>query len=156
MTRPELYNMRHIGGLKGAKQLFGRDPDPGPDYDIKSDTAKQEFAQWVEELAALTGKDVQVRFVNKPDTNMEASCTANTNHPVIYFNVPKFSEDFFTGRGHPQLCVVIHELAHSFTDAKMSHGLQWGESCAKVGAILLSQALDPDNSQKAAPFYFDS
>ena len=59
-------------------------------------------------------------------------------------------------QSHPQLCIIIHELAHSFTDAKMSHGPQWGESCAKVGAILLSQALDPDNSRKDAPFYFDS
>ena len=86
MSKPELSNMRRLGGLQGARALFGRDDDPGPPLDTSGDTVKEEFAQWVRDLGRLLGLDIITNFVNNPTGKTVASCTLNTTSPVMTFN----------------------------------------------------------------------
>ena len=146
MSKPELDNMRRLGDLKGAKELFGRDPDMGPPIDVSNDPAKLEFAKWARYLGVLVGKAVTIEFVRDDGQKHQFSCTANTDAPIITFNVAKFPQDFFAARGKDQTEFMIHELAHAFTDAAMSHGPKWGEACAHVGAVLSNVPLRNSNT----------
>ena len=65
-----------------------------------------------------------------------ASCNMNTSSPVMHFNITHLNEDFFQGRGTEQVKLVIHELGHAEMEGEMSHGPQWGEACAGVGAMI--------------------
>ena len=145
MSKPELDNMRRLGELKGAKELFGQDPDMGPPIDVSNDPAKQEFAKWARYLGVLVNKAVTIEFVRDDGKKHKFSCTANTDAPIITFNVAKFPQEFFAARGKDQTEFMIHELAHAFTDAAMSHGPKWGEACAHVGAILSNAPLRNPN-----------
>ena len=145
MSKPELDNMRRLGELKGAKELFGQDPDMGPPIDVSNDPAKQEFAKWARYLGVLVNKAVTIEFVRDDGKKHKFSCTANTDAPIITFNVAKFPQEFFAARGKDQTELMIHELAHAFTDAAMSHGPKWGEACAHVGAILSNAPLRNPN-----------
>ena len=149
ISKPELDNMRTLGGMPGAKELFGRDPSPGPDVDVTGDKVKEQFAQWVVELGLIAGKSVTTNFVNNPKTRMLASCTANSDNPVMTFNIAQLGDNFFAARGQHQLHLIIHELAHAFNNSRMSHGPKWGEACAHVGAVLSKTSLDlPDRASQ--------
>ena len=136
MSEPERKNLRELGGLRSSHELFGT-PDPESDeIDVTGDTVKEEFAAWVQELGFMAGKLVTPVFVRNEKTNMVACCTMSTSVPRMQFNLHHLDDDFFRDRGEQQLELVIHELGHSEMEGKMSHGPQWGEACARVGARL--------------------
>ena len=113
----------------------------GPPIDVSNDPATLEFAEWARYLGVLVGKAVTIEFVRDEGQKHQFSCTANTDAPIITFNVAKFPQEFFAARGKDQTELIIHELAHAFTDAAMSHGPKWGEACAHVGAVLSNAPL---------------
>ena len=42
-------------------------------------------------------------------------------------------DSWLAQREHPQLALIIHELAHAYADTPGGHGPAWGEACAQVG-----------------------
>ena len=134
-SQQELKNLREKGGLKSAHDLFGEDKSEHvylEEKDLSADMIS--FRQWVRMLASLTGKHVDVRFVQEPSHRYAASCSMNTDEPTMHINLGRLPEDFVRGRGEEQLELIIHELAHSEMDGEMSHGPKWGDACALVGA----------------------
>ena len=138
MSKPELQNMRQLGGLQGARTLFGRTDEPGPTLDISNDETKKDWAKWVRKIGEVLGLEIIPEFVHNPAAKMTATCTANTTTPYMKFNTAKLDDHFLSQRGAEQLQLIIHELGHAVTDANMFHGPRWGEGCAEIGAALLA------------------
>ena len=144
LGKNELRNMRELGELKSSHDIFGKRENEETIYLDDRDEARDNFAEWVRELGRMAGKEVIVRFIRDEETREMASCTMNTENPEMRFNTFHLDQDFFRGRGPGQLELVIHELGHSETRGRMSHGAQWGEACCRVGtAIAMQTALRP-------------
>ena len=134
-SQDELKNLREKGGLQSSHDLFGETKRDHVYLEEKDLTAEMvSFRQWVELLADLAGKDVDVRFVQEPWQRYAASCTMNSDEPIMHINLGRLPEDFVRGRGEQQLELIIHELGHAEMDGEMSHGPKWGDACALVGA----------------------
>ena len=150
MSRPERHNLRELGGLRSSHELFGR-PDPiAQVIDVTGDTVKEEFAAWVIQLGRMVGREVTPVFIRDTHSQAMASCTMNTETPTMNINVHYLQDDFLAGRGQDQLDLIIHELAHSYLQGKVSHGPQWGASCATVGAAI-AHALMAGSHQDPTP-----
>ncbi len=136
-SREEMKNMRDLGGLQSANQLFPRQPSTELDLTpIPLHTLETDFIRWVQETAALAGKKVTTRFVNDPRTDVAACCTMNTQNPEMLLNRYHLDDEFLRGRGARQLELVIHELGHADSDGRMSHGPEWGEGCCRVAGLI--------------------
>ena len=136
MSKDELKNMRQLGGLQSSRDLFGNQDDQDAQFFEANTTAKKEFVKWVKLLGSYADKNVRPAFVHDTKTKMIASCKMNTTRPEMLFNTHHLEDSFFKGRGQKQIELIIHELGHSDTDGEMSHGPKWGESCARVGAMI--------------------
>ena len=62
-----------------------------------------------------------------------AQCSARTSNPTVTINVSQCPDSWLAQREHPQLALIIHELAHAYADTPGGHGPAWGEACAQVG-----------------------
>ena len=122
MSKPELQNMRRLGGLQGARTLFGRTDEPEPSMDVSDDETKKGWTKWVRSIGKAIGTDITPEFVHNPEAKMAVSCTANTTNPHMNFNTAKLDDRFLSERGCDQLQLIIHELGHAVTDANMFHG----------------------------------
>ena len=143
MSKGEIKNMRELGGLQSANDVFGDDPESEETIVVENQTMTA-FADWVRELGKHTGKNIIVQFIHKTKTRMAACCTMNTNNPIMSFNTHHLTDDFFSHRGANQLEIIIHELGHSEMDGEMSHGPKWGDGCARVAAnIAVAIARNP-------------
>ena len=130
------------GGLKEAEKMFGR--RIAPSVEITPDRDQLEFSQWVQELAGYVGLEATVLFLESPEADAIAQCTANTKRPRVTFNVSLLSKDWFSHRNAEQLQLVIHELAHAVANTPMGHGEKWGEACAEVGGKIAKRLGNPD------------
>ena len=131
MSEVERRKMREIAGVESTHNLFGqRQVDSEP---AELNPTRQAFAQWVVELAAVVGLSARVQFVRGPDATTMAQCTAHTANPTVTINVSRCPDSWLAQRGHPQLALIIHELAHAYADTPGGHGPAWGEACAQVG-----------------------
>lgn len=133
LGKEEIKNMRSLGGLQSANDVFGRKGADNPEV-ITPEEVQKRFAEWVRGLGALAGKEVTPVFIRDEDSNEIASCTMNTDNPVMRLNTHHLDTEFFMGRGEEQLDLIIHELGHAEMDGKMSHGPKWGEACCRVAA----------------------
>ena len=136
MSRDELKNMRHLGGLQSSKDLFGNSDDESANVFQANTPAKKKFAEWVKLLGSYADKNVKPAFIHDTKTKMIACCKMNTNRPEMLFNTHYLDEAFFRRRGQSQIELIIHELGHSDMDGEMSHGPKWGEACARVGSMI--------------------
>ena len=135
LSKGELENMRRLGGLQSANQVFGRS-EGSPMIIEPEDEARRGFTAWVKRIGRYAGKNVQPVFMRDENSRIIASCTMNTENPEMRFNVHHLDEEFFRSRGEKQLELVIHELGHAEMSGEMSHGPRWGEACARVGAMI--------------------
>ena len=126
-------NMRNLGGLQSAHDVFGRNDDHANAKAIEPDESMEAFAEWVRELARRAGLDARVKFIEMK-SNYIVDCTASTSSPLIRFNLHQLTPEFFEGRGERQLELVIHELGHALCDKPMEHGPAWGEGCCRAAA----------------------
>ena len=140
MSKPERDNVRTLAEVDTSHSIFGqRDldlEDPSIYVDIANDPVKQAFAKWVIHIGRHAGKFVDPVFVNDASASLKASCTMNTDTPIMHLNTSFLDDKFLSGRGIPQLELIIHELGHAEINGKMSHGPAWGEGCARVGALI--------------------
>ena len=136
LGKVELQNMRNLGELKSAHEIFGRDDEEANTTIEPGDPVRNEFAEWVATLGRMAGKEVTSVFTHNASSKQVASCNMNTDNPEMRFNTYYLSQEFFAGRGEDQLELVIHELGHAEMDGKMSHGPRWGEACCRVGTMI--------------------
>ena len=141
MSQPERTNLRELGGLRSSSELFPKDPPTTKYVDVSSDPDKLAFAQWVREMGDIAGMEITPLFTHKTDTQLAATCTSNTDNPVMELNLATLDDQFFRERGEAQLHLVIHELGHAAMQGVMSHGPRWGEGCAHIGARIASHLL---------------
>ena len=123
MSEVERRKMREIAGVESTHRLFGHREVHSEAVELNP--TREAFAQWVVELAALVGLRTEVQFVRAPDTAM-APCNANTKTTIVTINVSHYPDPWLAQRGHPQLDLIIHELAHAYADTPGGHGLGWG------------------------------
>ena len=139
MSQQELNQLRRHAGLQSASQVFKSEVtfDPAQaNFLLHPNEQQQQFAAWVQKLAAYAGMTIQVKFVENQGQNYEAKCSMNSANPIMTINVAKIPADYLQHRSADQLDLVIHELAHARLNGAISHGPQWGESCAWVGALI--------------------
>ena len=136
LTPTERDRFRDDGGVKSARDIFGvsyhdrqeidRDPDHEP------------FAQWVTELGAACGLDVEVKFVRFQSNraNIIADCTGDSLTPTVRFNRHHLPDDFFMPPFNraDQLKLIMHEFGHAIAERGMEHGPKWGDGVATAGA----------------------
>ena len=131
MSEVERRKMRRIAGVESTHQLFGqRQVEAAP---AELNPTRQAFAQWIAELATRVGLSARIQFIRAPDATTMAQCTAHTANPTITINVSQCPDSWLAERGHPQITLIIHELAHAYADTPGGHGPAWGEACAQVG-----------------------
>ena len=136
LGKAELENMRNLGELKSANELFGRDNEETNTTIVEpGDPVRDAFAEWVRTLGRMAEKEVTVIFTHNYSKQI-ASCAMNTENPEMRFNTHHLSQEFFSGRRKEQLDLVIHELGHAEMDGEMSHGPRWGEACCRVGSMI--------------------
>ena len=141
MGKEEIKNMREMGSLQSSNEVFGqKNDDEAPE--LEPERIQQEFARWVKDLGRHAGKEVRPVFVHDETSNVVASCTMNTQNPVMRFNTHHLDGEFFQGRGEKQLDLIVHELGHSEMEGEMSHGPQWGEACCRVAAMVATGLRD--------------
>ena len=137
LGKDELENMKNLGELKTAHEIFGRDDEEKNTAIVEpGNTVRDAFAEWVTTLGRMAEKEVTVVFTHNDSTKQAASCTMNTENPEMRFNTHHLNLEFFAGREEEQLELVIHELGHAEMDGKMSHGPRWGEACCRVGSMI--------------------
>ena len=136
LGKAELQNMRNLGELKSAHEIFGRDEEENTTIVEPGNPVRDAFAEWVKTLGRMAEKEVTVVFTRNDSSKQLASCTMNTENPEMRFNTHHLSQAFFAGRDEEQLDLVIHELGHAEMDSEMSHGPRWGEACCRVGSMI--------------------
>ena len=146
LGKDEINNMRKLGGMRSAHEMFGKDDDPDRMVE-PGNPVRDAFADWVKRLGKMAGKEVSPVFIHEKSRTM-ACCTMNTDNPEMRLNTLHLDEDFLQGRGRKQLELVIHELGHADTSGAMSHGPRWGEACSRVGSMIAMGMLE--ESRKGA------
>ena len=136
LGKAELQNMRNLGELKSANEIFGRDDEEENTTIEPGDPVREAFAEWVATLGRMAGKEVTPVFTRNESSKEVASCAMNTQNPEMRFNTHHLSQESFAGRGEEQLDLVIHELGHAEMNGEMSHGPRWGEACCRVGSLI--------------------
>ena len=136
LGKAELENMRRLGELKSANEIFGRDDEEENTIIEPGDPVRDAFAEWVATLGRMAGKEVTPVFTRNERSTQIASCTMNTQNPEMRFNTHHLDQEFFAERGEEQLDLVIHELGHAEMSGEMSHGPRWGEACCRVGSMI--------------------
>ena len=131
LGKAELENMRKLGGLLSANDIFGREDNET--REVEPTPEMEEFAEWVRRLGRMAGKEVAPVFIHQESRTI-ADCSMNTGNPTMRFNTRHLEPEFFAGRGEEQMDLVIHELGHAEMSGEMSHGNQWGEACCRVGS----------------------
>ena len=112
LGKNELKNMRELGGLKSANEVFGKKQSDDPDV-VEPEEIQKKFALWVREIGLLAGKKVTPVFIRDKTSNQAANCTMNTENPTMRFNTHHLDTEFFKGRDAEQLDLIIHELGPS-------------------------------------------
>ena len=136
LSGAERERLRDVGGIKTSHQVFGRAVDMMLTVMPESVPGNAEFSRWVGDIGRAVGLRPTVSYVSDKNARMSACCTANTEKPIVTFNVGLLGEDWFFGRGEKQLRLIIHELGHAYGNGETGHGYTWGNSCAEIGARL--------------------
>ena len=134
MSPEERTNLRDLGGLRSANDMFGRISFV-PSTSVKPTDVMNDFSRWVVRIGRICGMSANVQFINH-DTNVMADCSGAGYAPTIRFNTKYFDDRWFSERGGKQVEVVVHELAHALSDTPMSHGPTWGEAVAKIAGLV--------------------
>ena len=140
LSSKERENMRNLGELQSAKDVFGRKDKSPKAINVSADEVKKDFALWVKELGKKAGLRVTVRFIYA-ESSIAADCSSNTANPRVRFNTYHLSNKWFGERGPEQIEFVIHEFGHAVMNGEMSHGPIWGDSCARVGAAIVHDSM---------------
>ena len=140
MSTEERQHMRELGGLKTTSALFGRGVGVVAEH-VEPNEVQLEFAEWVKDLADLSGLTATVRFI-RVKTSIRADCTANSKTPTVRLNVYHLSDKWLAQRGPDQIALVVHELGHAVANKPMEHGPAWGEACCWVAGQISAEETD--------------
>ena len=135
MSPEERHNIKTLGGIQTAREVFGR--DTALSFPAEMNDTRRKFAEWVKEIAikcGMTGTCVQFFYCDK--TNTAAMCSGDSEYQLVSFNASILTDEWFSQRGVDQISLIIHELAHASSEGEMSHGPSWGEECCRLAGII--------------------
>jgi hypothetical protein len=147
MSKTEWANARQAQAIQPAGKVTpSHFPEPEQEIDFEVSPAMLEVEAYVHRIApALIGRDVNVRFVCKPD--WQVSATFGRHRAELTFNAGTLKERFFANRTWDGLRkineLIIHELAHQYADDHFTE--LFYDSMGLIGARLSNLALQsPD------------
>ena len=98
LGKDEINNMRKLGGMRSAHEMFGKDEDPDRMVE-PGNPVRDAFADWVKRLGKMAGKEVSPVFIHEKSRHHGLLHHEHRQPPKMQLNTLHLDEELPPGPG---------------------------------------------------------